>query len=224
MDGASLKEVIIATQNLSGLTATFWDAPLIERQPWVRNYQSPAYQSLPDHYNGLIDVVLDRLGDLPQSSGAAMRAISSNYRSMMEILSSGHQALAHWDYRVENLFFGPNDEFAVIDWQLMMMTNPATDFAYLLSTNINTTLRRDSEDELMDLYLEGLREHGVKGYSRSDLEIDFRKALLGISAIPVVGGGSFDITNARSQTLFNAIGSRMFQTIEDWDALAMIPA
>ena len=75
----------------------------------------------------------------------------------------------------------------------------------------------------MDRYLDGLSRHGVTGYGRADLEHDFRKALLGISAIAVIGGGSFDDSNARSHALFSAVASRMFQAIEDWDAVEVLP-
>jgi hypothetical protein len=223
INGASLKEVTIATESLCDLTAAFWNIPLQNEFPWVRTLQSSAYDSLPNDYNALTDATLDRLDLLPEGSAAAMRMIGANYGVLKGMLSTGHQALAHWDYRVENLFYGPCDEFAVIDWQFMMMTNPATDLAYLLSTNIDTKLRRESESELMDRFLDGLARQGVRDYNRIDLEKDFRVALLGISGIVVIGGGIFDVTNKRSHALFNAIGSRMFQTIEDWDALAMLP-
>ena len=39
--------------------------------------------------------------------------------------------------------------------------------------------------------LEGLKQHGVAGYERNDLERDYRIALLFISAIPIIGGAAF---------------------------------
>jgi hypothetical protein len=75
----------------------------------------------------------------------------------------------------------------------MMVTNPMTDFAYLLSTNIDVAIRRV-----------------------------YRLSLLGISAIPVLWGAGIDINNKRSMALFEAVSSRLFQTVEDWDALKVI--
>jgi aminoglycoside phosphotransferase (APT) family kinase protein len=221
--GATLEEVTVATEHLGGLTAALFDAPALERYPWLRDMHSPAYDSLADDYRSCTDIMLERLERLPASSAGTARRIGERFEALKEDLCTGHQALAHWDYRVENLFYGPDDEFAVIDWQLMMMTNPANDFAYLLSTNIDTELRRAVEADLMERYLEGLARHGVQGYSRADLERDYRQALLGISCIPVIGGSGYDLDNARSHDLFAAIGSRLFQAIDDWDALEVLP-
>ncbi len=58
---------------------------------------------------------------------------------------------------------------------------------------------------------------------RNDLERDLRKALLGVSCIPIIGGANFDLDNERSHALSEAIFSRMFQAIEDWEALKLLP-
>jgi len=222
--GADEAAVRIATEHLAGLTARFWNAPIRERHPWLRFPGSAAYDSVPTDYQACVDVMLERLGgDLPASTAHAARTIAPRMRAVLDDQAQGPQALAHWDYRVENMFFGPDHQFAVIDWQLMMMTNPATDLAYLLGTNIDTGLRRKTERELMASYLEGLQRAGVQGYSHKDLERDYRRALLSVSAIPVIGGASFDAGNPRSRALFAAVGGRMFQAIEDWDALDLIP-
>jgi aminoglycoside phosphotransferase (APT) family kinase protein len=224
LTGATPEEVAIAADRLAGLTAYLFDAPAMERYPWLRNLHSSPYGSLADDYRACTDIMLDRLGDrLPEGSETAMREIGGRFEALKDLLCSGHQALAHWDYRVENLFYGPDEEFAVIDWQLMMMTNPANDLAYLLSTNIGTELRREVEQDIMTQYAESLARHGVQNYSRADLEHDYRTALLGISGIPVIGGAGYDVENARSHELFAAIGARLFQTIEDWDALDLLP-
>ena len=56
-----------------------------------------------------------------------------------------------------------------------------------------------------------------------ELEADYRTALLGISGIPVIGGAGYDVENARSHELFASVGARMFQAIEDWNALEFLP-
>jgi hypothetical protein len=224
IEGATLEEVTIATEHLAGLTASFWNAPARQRHPWLRNLQSDAYSSLADDYAEGIDEMVERLHEsLPASANAAAHTIAPKYRALMDDLCGGNQALSHWDYRVENLFFGQDGEFAVIDWQLMMMTNPATDLAYLLSSNVDAELRRKAEGGLMDGFLEGLARHGVSNYTREELERDYRKALLGVSCIPVIGGSGFDVENERSHALFSAVASRMFQAIEDWDAVDLLP-
>ncbi|MEJ2238880.1 MAG: phosphotransferase [Gemmatimonadales bacterium] len=142
---------------------------------------------------------------------------------MKDTIFNSQRVLSHWDYRVENMFFGAGGELVVIDWQLMNINNPANDLAYLLGSNVDVTLRRSAERDLMQLFLEGLRQHGVEGYSASDLERDYRLALLAVSAIPIIGGASADITNERSAKLFGVVGARLFQAVEDWEALGALP-
>jgi len=50
-----------------------------------------------------------------------------------------------------------------------------------------------------------------------------RKALMGVSCIPIIAGANFDLENERSHALLEAAGGRMFQAIEDWDALKLLP-
>ena len=224
ISGASREEITTATEHLAGLTARYWGGTIREQHGWLRNLRSPCYANLPEDYLGCVDITLERIGaGMPDSSERTARRIGGNFRAVMEDQCMGPQALAHWDYRVENLFYGPNDQFAVIDWQLMMVTNPATDLAYLISSNIDTELRRTLERDLMVSYLENLRRAGVADYDLNDLERDYRRALLAVSGIPIIGGSGFDMENQRSKTLFTTLGARMFQAIEDWDALYFMP-
>ena len=224
LTGATLDELTIAVDHLAGLTATFWNASLHEAYGWLNHPRSDTYAPIPAHYAASVDAFLERFSEaLPASATQAAQVISRHFAALMEELAQGHQALAHGDYRVENLFYGPEDEFAVIDWQLMLTTRVGFDLAYLLSTNVDSVLRRGAEGELMDRYFDGLASHGIQDYSRAQLESDYRLALLDISRIPVIGGASCDMSNPRNVALFSAIGSRLFQAVEDWDALDLLP-
>jgi hypothetical protein len=221
--GASLQEITTATKSLAGLTATFWNAPIQKEHPWIHSLTSEVFSNVANDYRESTEEALLRLGDsLPKSACDNARTIGLRFDDLVDRLSNGNQSLAHWDYRVENFFYGPDNEFVVFDWQLMMVTNPATDLAYLLGTNIDTELRRSAEHELIGIYLEELVRHGVTDYSRGQLEQDFKLSLLGVSGIPIIGGAGVDTTNARSLSLMQAMGGRLFQAIEDWDAMALL--
>jgi aminoglycoside/choline kinase family phosphotransferase len=165
-----------------------------------------------ERFNGVLN---------PEAESTA-ETISKAFPRIADLLNTGNQVMSHWDYRVENIFFNEQEEFVLIDWQLMMVTNSMTDFAYLLSTNIDVAIRRDNEAELVALFLDGLRRAGIKDFTMNHLHRDYRLSLLGISAIPVLGGAVIDINNKRSMALFEAVSSRLFQTVEDWDALKVI--
>ena len=146
-----------------------------------------------------------------------------NAAILQESCISCHQALVHWDYRVENLFFKVNEpDVAVIDWQLMMWMKPAWDFTYLCFTNIRTEDRHAWFDDLATLYLEELALHGVEGYSRRQLDEDVRLCLPGITVAPVIGGASFDETNDRSRALFEAVAKRVFSGIDEMECMTRL--
>jgi hypothetical protein len=220
--GATTDEITIATRELAKISATYWNKPIQTQHPWIRDMNSSVYDSLQPDYIACTDIALDRMHDaLPASTERAARRIGPAINELKHRNGQGNQTLAHWDYRVENLFYR-NDEFAVIDWQLMMVTNPATDLAYLLATNIDVELRRSMEDELIRAFLDGLENAGVTDYQRDDFEKDFRLALLTISGIAIIAGANFDESNKRSAQLVKKITSRMFQAIEDWQALDVL--
>lgn len=221
--GASAEEVTIAVSALSGLAATYWNNPPIRAFPWLRSPDSPAYASLPQDYAACVPILLDRFErDWPGGSARPLKQIAGSYARIQQALLRRPQVVAHWDYRVENLFYGADGELAVIDWQLMRTDVPANDLAYLLACNVSAGLRRDIEADMMARYLAGLRERGVLDYQLTDLELDYRLALLSISAILVIGGANADIGNARSQQLFLTIGARLLAAIDDWQATDLI--
>jgi hypothetical protein len=220
--GATVEEIAIAAEELAKITAAFWNAPLHSKFHWVRNMASAPFATYQDDYLASIQETLSRTdGFVPDSSEKIISTIGPSINEIRSMCCQGNQALAHWDYRVENFFY-KEDEFAVIDWQLMMMTTPATDIAYLLSTNIATDDRRNIEHELIERYLERLEEQGVRDYTRDAFDNDFRLALLSVSGIPVIGTAGVDMGNERSAALMRAVSQRMYQTIEDWDALAVL--
>jgi hypothetical protein len=217
--GASADEVRGAVTGLASLASTYWDAKPGERYPWLKSADSAQFATLPDDYAACLPEFLNRFEHLlPAGAAGTLAAIGERYARIQQTIARGTQVLAHWDYRVENLFFSPDGELAVIDWQLMHMDNPANDLAYLLATNVDVGLRRQIEAEMMSTYLRELNERGITQYQLKDLHQDYRLSLLAISAIPVIGGASMDVTNERSLALFEAVAGRLMAAINDWQA------
>lgn len=221
--GVTAEEASIAVGALAGLAATFWDKPPLDEFPWLRGPDSPAYASLPQDYAACLPQALERFESIwPEGSARSLERIAQGYGALREAILKRTQVLSHWDYRVENLFFKPDGELAVIDWQLMCLDSPANDLAYLLGTNVETALRRKIEAGMMALYLNQLRQHGVLGYGEADLMTDYRLALLSVSVITIIGGANADIANSRSQELFACTGSRLLAAIDDWRAIEVL--
>lgn len=224
VEGASVEDVTVATEQLARLTAAFWNSPLRGRYHWLGTPLAPYYSSLPDLYGVALESALDNFAAVsPDSTGTNARRIGAGMAALLATEAEGDHVLTHWDYRLENMFYGRDDEFALIDWQLMQWMRPGYDFAYLIGTNIGVELRRSAEQDLIDLYLDGLARNGVRNYGRDALRRDMRLALSYLTCIPVIGGANCDMANPRSVAVFGSMMARSFQMIEDWDAVDVLP-
>ena len=90
----------------------------------------------------------------------------------------GPMTIAHADYRLENMLFDADNTVTLIDWQTAMFTAGATDLAFFCGTRLDTQLRRELEQELLDRYQSALLSNGVatsqlttvaRGYSEASL-------------------------------------------------------
>lgn len=93
--------------------------------------------------------------------------------------------VVHHDFRLDNMMFdarGGTVPLVLLDWQCVTANSGALDVAYFLGAGIAPELRRRHERELLGLYLEELKRHGVADYSWDELWHDYRvTALAGVS-------------------------------------------
>jgi hypothetical protein len=98
------------------------------------------------------------------------------------------------DLHLDNLIFDARGgrSVVVLDWQTVSVGAPARDLAPFLFGSLSPEDRRISERVLLDRYAELLAAYGVRGYSREDLGLDCRLALLALLAGTIVWIGSLD--------------------------------
>jgi hypothetical protein len=89
---------------------------------------------------------------------------------------------------VWNLLY-PRDGVAssirLIDWANWRLGRGANDIAYMVAVHWYPERRARLEASLLDCYHAGLCAGGVKGYSREQLQRDYRQAVLVALMIPV---------------------------------------
>jgi len=150
---------------LATLHGTFWNSPLFEKKlPWL--FSALEYQTF---INGVLDFPsLCEAGNNQASSvipqpllarkaeiwPAAMRAVELNVQ--------GAQTLLHNDVHIGNWYRTPLGRMGLCDWQCIVKGNWASDFGYAISSALTVEDRRAWEKDLLKLYLEKLRENGVK--------------------------------------------------------------
>ncbi len=89
------------------------------------------------------------------------------------------QCLVHGDFRLDNMLFdvlGGAEPIAILDWQTVTIGKAMTDVGYFLGCGIGR-LGLDHEQELIDLYLQEMHEHGVTLTSDA-FERDYRRGIL----------------------------------------------
>jgi len=91
------------------------------------------------------------------------------------------ETILHGDSRIGNMMFpsAPGiGRYVLIDWQAARKGKAAFDVAYFLVLSLMTTHRHELERPAVDTYYRMLIAKGVKGYSREQLEDDYRHGCL----------------------------------------------
>jgi thiamine kinase-like enzyme len=105
------------------------------------------------------------------------------------------QSLIHGDARVGNLLFA-KDGIKLIDWQAARISKASYDLAYFIILSLPIQQREQQEVHLLKIYYKHLLASGVKNYSESEFEEDYKHAcimVLTMLSIPWLSGeGSFD--------------------------------
>jgi len=112
--------------------------------------------------------------------------------------------LAHGDLRSDNIIqpTAQGGEFCVIDWQLSGKADPANDIARWMAQSISIEDRRETEQELLQLYHAKLIEHGVTGYSYKKFINAYKMNLIVLLVMFSMSIDSVDRSSERAQALF----------------------
>ena len=134
--------------------------------------------------------------------------------------------LTHGDLRSDNII-QPSPEggrFAVIDWQLAGIGDPANDIARWLVQSISIEDRRDTEQELLKLYHDRLVEYGVKRYSYKKFINDYKTNLIVVLLMFSMSMDAVDQSSDRAKALFHRFYSRLDAALVDWEIEKLLKA
>jgi len=126
----------------------------------------------------------ERYGDTLEPEYMALCEELAASPAFFERENTSPQCLVHGDFRLDNMLFdirGGAEPIAILDWQTVTTGKAMTDIGYFLGCGIGTELRREAEDELLDLWLAEMAARGIS-LSRGEIEQDYRiGALHGVS-------------------------------------------
>ena len=244
--GCTLEQAAAIVSETARLNAQFWGDSENQCPAWVKLFDADAAFFKRLHSVGWRKVRADAENpariNLPVlwlliSAPMRFRAYRSAIRDMIDTadrvtphiltiksrLAHPPITLLHGDLRLDNIFFAPNHDLKLIDWQAIRAGRGAYDLAYFLSTSIPAQDRRRWQPELMESYVQTLSDNGVTGYTIADCAEDLRWALLDLVTFMGVLAAILEIKDTRRSLELRAeILYRLQTAIQDNSALDLL--
>jgi hypothetical protein len=221
--GASAEDAERVVRAVARLHAAWWGGAELERFAWLPAVDSELNQARAQHAAHAWPAFLDRYGSAVSASslGVAERVPIGLKPLLDSWAARGPITYAHFDVRLDNVMYddsvaGPEGVW-LLDWQMSQRSLGASDLAWFLSWSLTAETRRQYHDTLLDAYLDELVDHGVAGYTRSQLERDVRECIALVVAMAIVGGATAPTPDARSRAVIDALVERVFATVDDLD-------
>jgi Ser/Thr protein kinase RdoA (MazF antagonist) len=217
---------------LANLHARFWQSEVIESFHWLPRLDTAA-RPIQLMYRDAIPEFRRRFSTTTSETILRLQDwLSDHWLDLVPIYVEAPLTLLHGDYRLDNVFFvtGQGDEpsdtiesVVAFDWQIPSKGPGAYDLAYLLISTMSPQAPSDQVDEMLALYHSGLREGGVVGYSREELERDYGYSLLMHVQRLTPSLTGIEVTNERGRTLQRVWIERLAAAVEGLDPDRLFP-
>jgi aminoglycoside phosphotransferase (APT) family kinase protein len=188
------------------LHAAYWADPVLDGQEFLRRTDGDGL---------LLGALLGQLwppflaeyaGSLPPGGAELGRRFVSALPAWTAA-DTAPRCLAHGDYRVDNMMFGP-DGITIVDWQTVQQSGAAADVAYFLGASLTPQLRRAHEDELVAGYHEALCATGVE-HPLERFREEYRHATLA-GVVMTVAASMLVTVDDRGRRMFATMAERHF--------------
>jgi Ser/Thr protein kinase RdoA (MazF antagonist) len=185
----STEQSVSIVRTLARFHAAWWDDSRLGETvgAWMSVEDT---KSLMEAFAGHFARFADRLGDRLSADRRDLyrRFIEQSARLFRRYHSRRHVTIAHGDAHVWN-FLLPHDPgrdtVRIFDFDQWRINVPTGDLAYMMATQWYPDRRRLLERALLDRYHDTLVEHGVGGYGREALDLDYRSSVLWHISKPV---------------------------------------
>ncbi|MSQ41628.1 MAG: hypothetical protein EXR65_01130 [Dehalococcoidia bacterium] len=228
--GASAEQARIVVQQLARFHAGWWADPRLNALGWLavgavrraqgaegwQQYYGRAWPAVRPVARALLAA-----GEFERLDAIAGRLVCC-YASIVRASAEPPRTLLHGDCRLDNVFFPADRSPPVfIDFQLLSRARGPYDLAYFLGTNLEPTLRRQLEDELLRTYHAAIATAAAGGYDLDACRRDYRLGLLLAFGFWVqsAGAGTFP---AAARPLRDVALRRLALALIDLDAEALL--
>lgn len=188
--GCGERQARLAVVALAGLHGPSWCDPHWLDLPGLAfpRPDEAAAQGLGEVAKMSAEITLDKLGDRMSPEDRETFVAAMGLVAPWLFAERDRFALLHGDYRLDNLLFDPDQRWvSVVDWQTLGVGLPARDLAYFTATSLDSELRLNIENALVDDYHRALLNHGVTGYDRETCWGDYRLGVIQALLISALG-------------------------------------
>ncbi len=223
--GLSPARAELVIDALAALHAEWWQSPRLGELPWLLSFADDIYTAtVPGIFSAGLEPLERDWTDRVGADGIALahRVDGCVAALMRRVGSTAPQTLLHADPRLDNMFFGPHGEVAMIDFQLILRGRGASDLAYLIGSSMDPELQRVHWQRLLRRWHDALGAAGVTGYPWEQAVVDYKEGLLSLLSGPMSLVGTFSSGNERGAKMTAAFTTRFFAHALDIDAAAVL--
>ena len=224
--GASPDQAKRAIRGIARMHGHYWNK--VDQPPLsgVRNELSPKYRPLVQIvYLANLLPTIHRFGAVfSKETLRFAETYGPHVAEYMGVLAAGPTTFTHGDYRLDNMFFGEKEDFAVIDWQVSGVQSSLYDVAYFLATSVSSDVRRQVEREALKEYHDVVRGMGVRDFTFEECWRLYRLNIAGRLVTALITCGGLELNDERSYQLAEISLRRTLTAIEDLDAGELLPA
>jgi hypothetical protein len=152
----------------------------------------------------------------------AIEKYAPDWGTVLARCAEGPQTFVHNDFRLDNIFFEPDGEPVVLDWQLAGRCRGTQDLAYLLSGSMAIEPLRECWDELVQRYHARLLAAGVRGYDLEECRFHYRQSLLYTVAPGIAMLGQMQLGGGDDRGLADTLILRTLTHADELDAFATL--
>lgn len=152
----------------------------------------------------------------------AIEKLAPDWATVLGRCAEGPQTFVHNDFRLDNIFFEPDGEPVVLDWQLAGRCRGTQDLAYLLSGSMPTDALRECWERLVQRYHARLQDGGVIGYDLDECRFHYRQSLLYTVAPGIAMLGQMQIGGGDARGLADTLILRTLTHAGELDAFATL--
>ncbi len=222
--GADLTRARTVVERLARLHAQFYGSPEVDELTWIPSLVGPMTDAIVPMFNDSWSAFVDHYGDrTPSRVLGWMESFASQVPSYLESYVDMPMTICHGDFRLDNMFFGDDGSFALIDWQMSMRVPGSSDLVYFLVTNLAPEVREQHQWALINHYLDTLRAEGVGEdlLPRDTVVRGYREGAL-LFGIMFVSTMTMERANPRGEAFFDALVGRTTAAIDDLDSGAIV--